>query len=642
MYRPVQNTDTPVRMALMSKRNCDTLQATLEQEFETHLGAPLSARQEERLQKALQHYMQEVHSSLGDKPISILNREVLRITRDDFGRYLQRQEAVRSAPQPAVKTVANDTLFQDTSQRFERLQTERQEVRALPSSVPDFRIPLDDEGPTSADLFERAKRQREAEALRIATTSQRDAMERIDPGLQKRITADDAFRQHQAGASRATDLALIERQTMPRHMDMPLVVPPDRRDLILSTNVVIDPTGTPRDLGQGNSNPTITYPHLASPQKTNLSQDVIIREERVVSYREVENNLFLYSIDRNWLSNINENRYSFTVVFDPGNTGNIQGANQQVHNKFRNITRIELVKAILPVEGLQTVVRATETDLSDTNLQLNVLSFPYVSVLVDELDGNNYGTNNTVDKSFGVLQYDANWYSEPRVPLDSRGYTALIPKFMKCQRVYEPTPLSTLKKLTISINQPNGGLVSNTKDVLDIIMIYGAGYAGVAGSIFDMTVGTVPQYFFIFTNPYFSRYQFSVGDTIRLANFTFPTSVLDSNGNIRDFSNWINRNEGHVVVGTGVFDSVGLTYTDGYNSVGWANVIVVDARYADPSTGATGLAQFAPDINTDLAAQSENLLTPRRLINVSRQTQLVFRVITRELDPTGQIRADNM
>ena len=648
MYRPGQsntggagNTDSPVRMALMSKRNCDALQATLEQEFEQRLSTPLNARQEERLAKSLNHYLQEVYTTQGDKPITILNREVMRITRDDFGRYLQRQEVVRAAPTTAVQTVANDTMFQDTAQRFERLQTERQEVRALPPSVPDFRIPLDEEGPTSADLFERAKRQREAEALRVASLANRDAMERIDPGLQRRINADDNFRQQNAGASRATELALFERRTAVKPMDMPLVVPPDRRELMLSSNVVIDPTGSPRDLGQGNSNPTITYPQLASAYKSNLSQDVIIREERVVSYKEIEQNLVLYSVDRNWLSNTTENRYSFTVMFDPGNTGNIQSANQQVHNRFNNITRIELVKAVLPVEGLQTVVRATNTDLSDTNLQLNILSYPYVSVLVDELEGNNYGTNNTIDKSFGVLQYDAMWNSEPRIPLDSRGFTAMIPKFMKAQRVYEPTPLATLKKLSITMNQPNGGLISNTKDVLDIVTIYGAGNAGLTGSIFNITTGTNPNYFFIFTSPFFSRFQFSVGDTIRLANFTYPSSVLDGSGSIRDFSNWINRYEGQVIVGTGVYDASG-NYTDGYNSVGWANVLVIDARYRDPSTGSTALLPFGSNINTDLASQSENLLTPRRLINVSRQTQLVFRVITRELDPVGQIRADNI
>ena len=178
--------------------------------------------------------------------------------------------------------------------------------------------------------------------------------------------------------------------------------------------------------------------------------------------------------------------------------------------------------------------------------------------------------------------------------------------------------------------------------MLDIVSIYGAGVAAVTGSIFDIAVGTNPRYFFIFTSPFFSRFQFSVGDTIRLANFTYPTSVLDTVGSIRDFSNWINRYEGQVIVGTGVYDSVSGIYEDGYNSVGWANVLVIDARYADPSTGSTALSPFGSDINNELVSQSENLLTPRRLINVSRQTQLVFRVITRQLDPVGQIRADNI
>jgi hypothetical protein len=91
-----------------------------------------------------------------------------------------------------------------------------------------------------------------------------------------------------------------------------------------------------------------------------------------------------------------------------------------------------------------------------------------------------------------------------------------------------------------------------------------------------------------------------------------------------------------------VFNSVSGVYADGYNDVGWANVLVIDARYRDPSTGSTALAPFGNTINTDLAGNSDNLLTPRRLINVSRQIQLVFRVITRQLDPVGQIRADNI
>jgi hypothetical protein len=59
-------------------------------------------------------------------------------------------------------------LYEETSQRFERLTQERNEVKALPPSMPDFRIDLREDGPPAAEMFERAKKNREFEALRSA------------------------------------------------------------------------------------------------------------------------------------------------------------------------------------------------------------------------------------------------------------------------------------------------------------------------------------------------------------------------------------------------------------------------------------------------------------------------------------------
>ena len=645
MYRPVQNgASSAARMALFSQRNRDTLQTTLTQDFQSRTGRPLTGKQQDRLERALDHYVEEVYSIQGDKPLGVLNREVLRVTTQDFNTYLQRQDVVRSAPTNAVQTVANDTLFQDTATRFDRIQNDRQESHATPPSMPDFRISLEEEGPTSIDLFERAKMQRESEALRIATTSTKDAMDRIDPGLQRRIQADDSFRQSAANTNRATDLALVERQNAPRTMDMPLVVLPDRRELMISSNIIMEPTENPRGLGQGNSNSTITYPHIASPQKTNLQQDMIIRQENVVSYKEIEHNLFLYSADRNWLFNTRENRYNFTVVFDPANNGNVKGPTQQVNKKFRNIVRIELVKAIIPVEGISTFVRPISDDITNTSYQYNVLSFPYISCIVDELDGNNYGTDNTIDKSFGVLQYDATWHSDPNTDVDSRGYTAMIPKFLKCQKVYEPTPLSTLQKLSIRLLQPNGNLISQTHDAIDILNIYGAGLFATSDSIFDITVDGMPKYFFIFTSTFFSRFQFAVGDVLGVGNFTYDEETLNSYDQLRSFTEWINASTGHIIVGIGHIkgeDEYGKLH-DGPNALGYANCIIINARYDDPTTGKTGINPFGNIVKKGIIAKCDCPIEPRRVINLSRQVQMVFRIITREIDPLGQIRADNM
>jgi hypothetical protein len=646
MYRPAQPTQgaSSVRLALFSQRNRDALNAMLKQDFQTKLGQPLSESQSDRLERALDHYVEQVYENQGEKPLSVLNREILRVTAQDFTSYIQRKEAVRQAPQAPVQTIANDKLFQDTSTRFDMLQQERQSVKALPPSMPDFRIPLDENGPPLADVFEQAKKQREQEALRQASmNTNKDAMDRIDPALQRRMLADDNFRLGQQGMNKATEFSLGERQLNMRTLDMPLVVPPDRRELMLPTNITIDPSGTPRELGQANSNPTITYPELASPQKVNLQQDVIIREERVVSYKEIENNLVLFSADRNWIKNSKETRYNFSVLFNPGPESlDYAPSNQRVMEKFRNITRIELVKTILPVEGLRTVIRKGLDDTVDSSYQQNVLSLPYVNVVIDELETNNYGTNNTLDRAFAVLQYDANWYSDPIVDTDSRGYTAFIPKFMKCQKVYEPTPLSTLQKLSIQLTQPNGQLLSTLPDVLDILMIYGAGVPMTMGSVYNVTEGGLPKYFFIFTSSYFSRFQFTVGDTIRVGNFTYANDViLRSSTTLNDFVTWINGEEGFTIVGIGHKDGSNV-FVDGPNSVGYANCLIIDARYMDPTTGSTALKPFGDDINQDLYSTALNLASPRRVLNFSRQVQMVFRIITREFDPLGQIRPDNM
>ena len=80
------------------------------------------------------------------------------------------------------------------------------------------------------------------------------------------------------------------------------------------------------------------------------------------------------------------------------------------------------------------------------------------SLRIPELDTNNYGSDNFLDNAFGILQYDANWNSDNTNLTDSRGWLAMIPKHLKCQKVYQPTPLSTLTKLTFQFLRPSGAV----------------------------------------------------------------------------------------------------------------------------------------------------------------------------------------
>ena len=109
---------------------------------------------------------------------------------------------------------------------------------------------------------------------------------------------------------------------------------------------------------------------------------------------------------------------------------------------------------------------------------------------------------------------------------------------------------------------------------------------------------------------------------------------------LRVFCNWVNRPEGHIVIAT-CYSDTATSVLDGSNSVGYSNFIVIQARYNDPTTGSVTLNPFANNIATILNNIGSTLQSPCRLINYNKQLNLVFRIITREMDSLAQIRPDN-
>jgi hypothetical protein len=678
MYRPVQPVpsqqgSSTVKGLFFSEKNHQTLLTVLVQDFQQRNQTQLNEQQLNRLEKTIDHYSDQVYNKLGDKPIPILNKEVLSATAKDFSQYLQRKELTKG--KNPVKNVMDESLYQDTSQRFEKLTQERNEVKALPPSVPDFRISLTEDSPPAAVLFEQAKKQREWEALR--SSQQNNELVKAESGLQQRIQADQSFRLQQDTQNRSTELALVQRNQIitPTKTDLPLMVLPDRRELLLAPIGSFDTmtqSPEPRELGQSNSNPTIVQPSLASPAINHLPQNNVAREDSIVSYREVENNLFIYSADRDWLRNNKENRYQFTVNFDPAANGQSFGPNLASQQKFKNIVRIELVKAILPGESLDVTVFCSTNGIV-TNYQDNILNFPYVTVRVAELENNNYGTDNYLDRSFGVLQYDAAWLSDPANQLScSRGYLAMIPKFLKCQKEFYPTPLSTLQKMTIDLHRPSGELISTSPDTFDVggILAPQIG-SNTVGANFPFTCAinssttvdniwntTIPAYpnpdaqpanFFINTMTYFSKFEICPGDRIQISGYTYNEAAFNDQTygqSLRSFCNWVNQPEGHIVVGTAytnrvLVNSNEVTVSSGTNPIGYANLVVIQARYKDPSQGTIKIDPFGNNFGATLSAFSTSLQSPIRLINLNKQTTLVFRIITREMDSLPQLRPDN-
>ena len=278
-------------------------------------------------------------------------------------------------------------------------------------------------------------------------------------------------------------------------------------------------------------------------------------------------------------------------------------------------------------------------------MNINVLSFPYLNVYIPELDTNNFGTDTFLNQAFAAVQYDANWVTDNNAA-SKGGYLAMIPKFLKCQKVYTPTPLATLRKLSISIQRPDGCVVSDTLDTLDIANIVSSYYLGTtapgpyAGTDYDDSTGT---YIWINTATWFSRFTVNQGDRIQFRNISFPASYAGNAAARDDLITFLQQPEGHLVVQIAYS---GATYTDGANSVGYANYIIIRSKMVDPTTGSTSVDTFgklgSTANNTFLTTLTPTDAATGRLINLSHQTTLVFRVITRDLDPTTRLRPDNV
>ena len=677
--------------SFFNENNEATLQRALYADVCRRIGGDLTEKQATRLVKTVRHYMSEVYTQNSSAPVKELNKRVLTATLPDYLQYLQRgsratgRSAVEDiergagevAPPTNMKSIEDlhppqARIGMDVTNAFAALQAQRQEGRPKPPPIQDFRMSLQDEGPVRMDVFERIKEERESEAKRV-NEYQMQRNVQAQQGLIERSTADDSFNRDRRRMELEAEDVLAERERARLEARVAagsqlvsLAPAPDMRALFMGDRQTIDrtlnqPLVTPfAPPNSSAGNPTIAQG--VSPRETSAQQMIITREPDTMTYKETELNLFVYSADRDWVSNSQETRYNFSVTFDPANLPTGLRLNPTSTVKFRNITRIELIKAIMPGESIddnyvsRTYNSGTTTFTYSSPYNINILSFPYVQVRIPELDNNVYGTNQSLNAAFGVLQYDANWIYDT-ANSSQRGYFAMIPKFLKCQKVYTPTPLSTLNKLSFRFERPDGTLISAVPDTLDITQIYGS--KGVAASTtfpygFDNTVeaGTGSAYYILKTSTYFNYLTVTKGDRINIKNLAWNgTPSAAQQQALTDLLTILQDEAGLLVVDVGYGTSPSAGITLGGNTQGYCNFIVVRGRFTDPTTGSitTNVVGGQADGSNGVATIGSlteyitlNTLRTGRLLNASHQVQVSLRVIVRELDSTGFLRPDNL
>jgi hypothetical protein len=345
-------------------------------------------------------------------------------------------------------------------------------------------------------------------------------------------------------------------------------------------------------------------------------------------------NVVLCSGDRDWLHNTQETRYNFTTTFRVANNGTNVPLNTVVQKSFKNVTHLELTKATLPAEGLDMVIRRkNNANTTNTDVVLSALSFPSVTICMKEWVTNNYGTNNTIDRSFGIVQYDANWTEDP-LGIDSntmtltRGYYGMLPKYMTCQRTFLPTPLATLTKVSLQLLRPTGELLSSWNDTFTLSNILVQNQYG-------------SNYYIVQTSEYFPRHMIQIGDRVVIGGFTTPSNLPTSLVQFgAGFMHFIQQSQGFAVADCGIYTN----NTMAFNDAGYGNAFVINAYNSAPQAGTVPPSYFtnSADASNFFSFLGSNTLVGCRAINMSHQTTLYLKLTTSSYDASSFVRADNI
>lgn len=676
--------------------NIQFLSSSVVTKFESTYGIHLEPKSVERLRKMLTWNAEQVLLKRPDlRTPGEINKEIIAVTVPTFRDYLNKNGVLPTAPaqpagpkpgpapvaprekpaalEPRATSIAavggsSSNMMQD----FERRQHEfRGSTVATTPAAPTARAvvafqQIDDRGgPDPMSLYAQAQAAREAE-------------------IAARAAAIASFQTGNAAANTEAETrlaALAELTAAATTPVRPAVAPPDRPlEFIYGMKGVADRTAEERIRMSVQPLPEpkeiIRPEHFLPPPIVAVSPPVATVAAVAAPgprFREVEHNLIVSSLDRDWYRS-SESRYEFTVLFNSANgirtagdttaarrTAAVSGCDDDclrdnvptgpvqanVMHRFNDVLRLELVKLIVPNESIDVVVSQTAPlDASGTTTVIvknsSPLAMPHLNLLLEEFNAQNYGTGQHAQRAFGLVNYDKKW--SPDETEDNRGWLAMVPKYMHCRRVYHPAPLATFQSLSLRVERPSGFLLSGIPDVFSVdSMAFGqdisGGVLGPSNSAFTGNDdANHPAYIFVIMTEYFPASALVAGDTIMFQGYEVPppggseTDITDEISS--QFEAWFNRPEGHYVLGTAYRDASN-SLIDIPNSAGYVNMAVIRNRFEDPTTGGTdrelwGTADQEMDLRT-LVRQSPGVGICKA-INASRQVEAVFRVVTREND----------
>ena len=360
-----------------------------------------------------------------------------------------------------------------------------------------------------------------------------------------------------------------------------------------------------------------------------INKDYVTHNQPV--YLEKDHFVSINSVDRDW-ENLTDSRYSFKVKFDSQDSDT--GVN--IPNMYKNVVSIELINVHIPHDSVIVPF--------DNRLYLDALQYPYLLLQIDEISGVFSGSNSSLEKSFSQLIFDkehtSQVLSDGFIESDSeptpdtrfqkqyqRGYYRFIPSFFE-KKQYHNAPLSSLNSMTIRINNPHGDLFNTENDALEITSIAPEVIGNkeiLATTAYPNTdcSGANNKYIKITTTKHFFNKQFKIGDKIRLSGVGSDDSSFDT---------FLNRKEGHYIVNLEKEDiSANIV----------KNKSSIDTLYIAPQ-GTLNSTTHVLDTTTYNDGSDASFTSSGKLINMSLQTNLLFKIVTREVDVKEVTKPQNI
>lgn len=209
----------------------------------------------------------------------------------------------------------------------------------------------------------------------------------------------------------------------------------------------------------------------------------------------------------------------------------------------RSSFRINLPNPIRNVQTCKVSFVQIPSELSSSSPQAHDVyniplenMYPYLLLCIDEIRSNYEGSNSVIRRSTSTLTFVRNNY-----PITSRGYVSMIPG--QGEIVTLDTPISTLSSLTVSLLCPNGEPFPAARD---------------DHKISKMNVIIHPEYKYVLEialDRMVDTNEYDINDKIKINDFSWKkmTGLTNDQSHILNmFFDYVNREEGHVIVGKNV------------------------------------------------------------------------------------------